>query len=266
MLIDTHLHIYDLMECFVAETPPLETLPETLFCSSSHYSDEFEQTCRFCENNKLAAFYSFGIHPQCPSLTELDTLVALARTKRIQAIGEIGFDLYTDAFKETLPAQQVAWHEQIKLAKSFSLPVVLHLRKAMHLVFEQTSVLKKLPAVVFHGWHGSPAEASSLLKKGVNAYFSLGKALLRLQKTALQTAAIIPLERLLTETDAPYMNSKGEAFSHASDIIAVTQKLAQLRFEQMQSESCCTANSAQDFLHGTLMPQLEKNFRSVFHS
>ena len=41
MLIDTHLHIYDLMECFVAETPPLETLPETLFCSSSHYSDEF---------------------------------------------------------------------------------------------------------------------------------------------------------------------------------------------------------------------------------
>ena len=146
------------------------------------------------------------------------------------------------------------------------LPVVLHLRKAMHLVFEQTSVLKKLPAVVFHGWPGSPAEASSLLKKGVNAYFSLGKALLRLQKTALQTAAIIPLERLLTETDAPYMNSKGEAFSHASDIIAVTQKLAQLRFEQMQSESCCTANSAQDFLHGTLMPQLEKNFRSVFHS
>ena len=177
-----------------------------------------------------------------------------------------GFDLYTDAFKETLPAQQVAWHEQIKLAKSFSLPVVLHLRKAMHLVFEQTSVLKKLPAVVFHGWPGSPAEASSLLKKGVNAYFSLGKALLRLQKTALQTAAIIPLERLLTETDAPYMSSKGEAFSHASDIIAVTQKLAQLRFEQMQSESCCTANSAQDFLHGTLMPQLEKNFRSVVHS
>lgn len=259
-LIDTHLHIYDLIECFLPETPPLETLPQTLFCTSSHCLSEFERTKLFCQSNNLAAYYSFGIHPQLPVRDELSTVERLSREKKIHAIGEIGFDLYNNEFRATFTAQQELWREQLRLARFFSLPVILHLRKANHLIFAQTAELKKLPAVIFHGWSGSVTEAAALLKRGVNAYFSLGKALLRGQKTVLQMAACFPLNRLLTETDAPYMNLKGEAFSHAADIRAVIEKLAKMRIAAASPHT----ENLQQFLTEELAPQLEKNFRSIF--
>ena len=126
--------------------------------------------------------------------------------------------------------QQTVWDMQLRWAQEFQLPVVIHCRKALPLIFDSVPRLKKLPAVIFHGWGGSPQEASSFLKKGVNAYFSIGKAVLRGQKSVCAMAASFDGTRLLTETDAPYMRLKAEPYSHPRDIIAVTAQCASLRY------------------------------------
>ena len=69
----------------------------------------------------------------------------------------------------------------------------------------------------------------SLLKKGVNAYFCIGKALLRGQKSQIEMARSFEASRLLSETDAPYMTLKGESFSSLTDIIQVVDEIAHLR-------------------------------------
>ena len=179
--------------------------------------------------NPAPILFSFGIHPQNPVTEEADFLYHLLETKQIQAIGECGFDLFNAAYQQTLPAQQKVWQLQVQWAYKFQVPIVIHCRKALPLLFAETAQLKKLPAVIFHGWGGSPQEAESFLKKGVNAYFSIGKAVLRGQKSVCKMAAAFDIDRLLTETDAPYMRLKRETFSHPSDIIAVTAQCANLR-------------------------------------
>lgn len=173
--------------------------------------------------------FSFGIHPQNPVMDEADLLYHLLETRSIHAVGECGFDLFTDEYKRQLPMQQKIWDIQIQWAHTFQLPIVIHCRKALPLIFNSVPALKKLPAVIFHGWSGSIAEANAFLKKGVNAYFSLGKAVLRGQKSVCAMAAAFDMNRLLTETDAPYMRLKAEAYSRPSDIVAVTAQCVRLR-------------------------------------
>lgn len=179
------------------------------------------------ENKQM--LFSFGIHPQNPVMDEADFLYHLLETRSIHAVGECGFDLFTDAYKCLLPLQQKIWDIQIQWAHTFQLPIVIHCRKALPLIFNSVPMLKKLPAVIFHGWSGSISEANAFLKKGVNAYFSLGKAVLRAQKSVCAMAAAFDMNRLLTETDAPYMRLKAETYSRPSDIVAVTAQCIRLR-------------------------------------
>jgi len=259
MYIDAHLHPADYLDCCVTtgNTGNIDALfaqPVSL-CCSAHDHTEYERHRRLFERNvcgdtnsptteialkqneshlqlseKQHILFSFGIHPQNPVTDEAEFLYRLLEKKEIQAIGECGFDLFDDEYKRLLPMQQTVWDMQLQWAQAFQIPVVIHCRKALPLIFDSVPRLKKLPAVIFHGWGGSPQEASAFLKKGVNAYFSIGKAVLRGQKSVCAMAASFDSTRLLTETDAPYMRLKTEPYSHPRDIIAVTAQCANLRY------------------------------------
>jgi TatD DNase family protein len=104
----------------------------------------------------------------------------------------------------------------------------------MHKIFEYCDkdmggMMKKLPAVVFHSYSGSPDEARSILKRGINAYFSFGNAILLNHKNAMQCVATLPQDHLLFETDAPYQMLKGREYSSYADIIGILQQAVQLR-------------------------------------
>lgn len=254
MLVDAHLHIYDLVEILHFQKDGIDklakSLKEILFCASSHNIEEFFYTEKFCLENKLKGFFSFGIHPQNPILDELENLEKLLSKKQIQIIGEMGFDLFDEKNKANFKSQKEVWNIQIELALKHNVPVILHLRKSNHLIFQNLKSLKKLKAVIFHGWSGSTIEAHSILKAGVNAFFSIGKALLRGQKTVYQMVNSFPIERLLTETDAPYMKLKNEVFSKPSDIKKVTRKITEIRFKSDLVEN----------EKAIILPQLQKNF------
>ena len=264
MYIDAHLHPADYFDTCASvggagNVDEPFAYPASL-CCSAHDHTEYERHRRLFEHGlcgsaasltegivlhqskshlqlseKQHILFSFGIHPQNPVTDEAEFLYRLLETRQIQAIGECGFDLFDDEYKQLLPMQQTVWDMQLQWAQAFQLPVVIHCRKALPLIFDSVPRLKKLPAVIFHGWGGSPQEASAFLKKGINAYFSLGKAVLRGQKSVCTMAASFDSTRLLTETDAPYMRLKAEPYSHPRDIIAVTAQCANLRYKGAES-------------------------------
>ena len=233
MYTDAHVHILDTIEELNSqniESPILKTFDkEIFFCASANEAGRFEIQEKICRENSEHFILSFGIHPQCPIEDEIPYLEKLLIEKRIAAIGECGFDLFDEHYKSTLEAQKKVWDVQLNLAQKSNLPIVVHCRKGLHLIFDDVKTLKKVNAVIFHGWAGSVTEARSFLKKGINAYFCIGKGLLRGQKAQLETAATLEKDRILTETDAPYMSLKEENFSLPTDIKKVFSLLAELR-------------------------------------
>ena len=226
MYSDSHVHLYDVFN-ESAFAPTL--VPGSVLCASAHAEAEFvwqESYGRMWPNQvKL----SFGIHPQDPCVAHAPLLINLVEGGRLSGIGECGFDLYTPAYRARLDEQKACWDMQLDIAERSGLPLVVHCRKALDLVFKDTRRLKRLKAVVFHGWPGSAREAESFLERGVNAFFSCGKGLLRGDRSLQATVRDLPVNRLLTETDAPWMTLKGESISIPADIRAVTASAAELK-------------------------------------
>ncbi|MGP1437976.1 MAG: TatD family hydrolase [Treponema sp.] len=229
MFVDAHNHVLDYLEELTGDALPYPSNFSVCFCASSNEKVRFIQQKKICDALPQKAYYSFGVHPQAPSNNELQFLEDLLKQKEIIAIGECGFDLFDDRYKATIEMQKEVWNAQVELAIKYQKPLIIHCRKALHLIFNDVEKLKKIKAVIFHGWVGSFLEATSLLKKGVNAYFCIGKALLRGQKSQIEMANSFDISRLLTETDAPYMKLKEEAFSSLTDISYVVNEISKLR-------------------------------------
>lgn len=176
----------------------------------------------------------FGIHPQGIRWDTADFLCALAENGKIAFIGEAGFDFFGDRperirNEENLRAQREIFEFQLALADRRGLPLLIHTRKAMDLMLGYGPKLKRLPAVIFHGWPGHLQDAQALLKKGIPAFFSFGTTLLWSAKHAIETCSSVPLDRLLSETDAPWQPPPGEAWTNPGQIAAVVASIARIR-------------------------------------
>jgi TatD DNase family protein len=200
----------------------------------------------------------FGVHPQLPASLSpeaarksLAALYELAAAGRIDAIGEVGFDLFDTAYRATEALQDELFALQLEIALAKGLPLVLHLRRAMHKAFAYSRSLARLPAVVVHSYPGTLREAQDLVKRGVNAYFSFGTTILLNHKQAMAACAEIPVERLLFESDAPYQPLRGKPFSTYADLRAIIDQAARLRELESAEE---------------LERSADENFRRVFLS
>jgi TatD DNase family protein len=199
------------------------------------------------KNGDTPVFLSFGVHPQLPAANKeaaaasfalFETLVA---DGSLDAVGEIGFDLFDERYRATEQAQDALFQNALAQAARYNLPVILHIRKAMRNVFAYKKDLRKLKAVVFHSFSGTEGEAASLLAAGINAFFSFGTAILNNHRKAEKAAALIPAERLLFETDAPYQPLRGNPCSHPRDLAPILEKAASLRREA--GSPCADARS-----------------------
>jgi TatD DNase family protein len=245
MAHDAHAHPRDLLRCFPGAEAERRRLG--IACAASAWnSEEFacheEIAARAEREGAPPLFLCFAVHPQLsPAGMEeqfqdsLDLLETLAAEKRIAAVGEAGFDLYNEAFRAAEGVQEKLFAAQLNSARRHGLPLVLHVRRAMHKIFAHTKALKTLSAVVFHSWPGVPGEGLSFLRRGINAYFSFGTTLLLNHKNALRSCAAFPAERLLLETDAPYQPLRGAEFSRWGDLPAILRSAAAVRREAGQS-------------------------------
>jgi TatD DNase family protein len=190
---------------------------------------------------------SFGIHPQYIVDGLFETLCDLidgrldaafpaapALSRALVAIGECGFDFYGDKpdrmrNEENESRQRKAFELQLDLAIEKQIPLIIHARKAIECIFEYSSLLRRLPAVIFHSWSGPKNEAESLLHRGVKAYFSFGASIINGNKKAIESCRALPPGSILLETDAPWQPPKGFKFCSIEHIDMILGACANLR-------------------------------------
>lgn len=234
MASDAHAHPFDLSE-FDGEAEHKRKAARIVCAASAWNAEGFEYNSRAAEIYPAAL--CFAVHPQLPAKADgaeqvrrsLGLLDALTREERVDAVGECGFDLFDETFRATEKAQDALFEAHLDTAIRCGLPLVLHVRKAMHKVFFHAKRLKKARAVVFHSYSGTADEAAALLRRGVNAYFSFGTPLLLNRKRAMAACRSIEAARLLFETDAPYQRLSGREFSEYADIRRIIERAAELR-------------------------------------
>ena len=248
MLTDAHCHPFDLVRFFPGAEDERRRL-KICCAASATDTEEFaynENLVRQAVVDKAAGILPcFAIHPQLPAARtnsgqrvtenemqkELDILEGLAAQGRLAAVGETGFDLYNAAFRETEAVQDRLFAAHLETALCHELPVIIHARRAMHKIFAAAKQLAKCKAVIFHSWPGTTGEGQALLRRGVNAYFSFGNTILLNHREAMRCCAVFPVDRLLTETDAPFQPQRGQCFSHWADLPRIIETAAILRHE-----------------------------------
>ena len=205
-------------------------------CSCSHSIEEWEvvQTAlRQAQGPQI--IHSYGLHPQSAGYINIQEnagfLEQLLEEKKLHAIGEAGFDYFTQDFRDQTATQEEMFNIQLDLALQYNLPLVIHCRKANEKLFEYSKQLKKLPAVLFHSFMGTPIEAKSLLKRGINGFFSFGKQVMNNNKKVIACVRDLPADVLLTETDAPWQFLKGESHTNPLEIKKIFEAFCQIRNE-----------------------------------
>jgi len=238
MLTDAHCHPFDLARHFPVAEDERRRL-EVMCAASATTMEEFA----YCEQLSQQAdapplLPCFAVHPQMPAVDQsvnldeqLAALETLAARGRLAAIGETGFDLYNAAFRETEKIQDELFAAHLKTALRHGLPLVIHVRRAMHKIFAHEVLLKKCRAVIFHSWPGTAGEGEALLKRKINAFFSFGNVIRLNHREAMRCCAVLPADRLLTETDAPFQSPRGKEFSCYADLDPIIETITALRRE-----------------------------------
>jgi len=206
-IFDTHAHYDD--EAFDEDREKVfKELKENgvigiLNCASSYKSIEI--TNKLTKENDFI-YGALGIHPENADEHNLEVkneIIELIKSnKKIIAIGEIGLDYYWDENPEK-EVQKKVFREYMKLAEEFNMPVVIHDRDAHQDTLE---IIKEFPKVkgIVHCFSGSKEFANECIKLGY--YIGVGGVVtFKNAKKLVEVVSNIPLDRILVETDCPYM-------------------------------------------------------------
>lgn len=228
MLFDTHAHYDD--EAFDADRDAVLAAFDGLIIDPGCTLDSSRAAVALAARHPHV-YAAVGIHPEnCGDFVpqHMDELRQLACQPKVVAIGEIGLDYY---WAENPPRefQQQVFRAQLELALELDLPVIIHDREAHG---DTLAIVKEYPALrgVFHCYSGSVEMARELWKLGW--YLGLdGPVTYKNARRTVEVAAEVPLERLLLETDSPYMAPvpKRGTRNDSRNIVHIAEKIAEIR-------------------------------------
>ncbi len=205
--IDTHSHLYD--EAFAGEEDAAVARAREAGVNQIIFPDIDSQSREamfaFADRHPGVIFPCLGLHPTSvnASWKEELTLVESHLDKKIWAIGEIGLDCYWS--KEFLKEQQEVMRIQLEFAAKKNLPVIIHSRESTELIINILKECKHLnPKGVFHAFSGSIETYREIQKLG-DWYIGIGGVLTYKKASIAETVKDIPLERIILETDSPYL-------------------------------------------------------------
>ncbi len=189
-----------------------------------------------------------GLHPHDAVDGVASIIPLLERVHReVVAVGECGLDYHYD--HSPRPVQRQAFAEQVVLANHYSLPLIIHTREAWDDTFDILTGEGVPARTVFHCFTGGPQEAERALALGANLSFS-GIVTFKSADEVRAAASMCPLDRLLVETDAPYLAPvphRGRVNTPAY-LPAVGAGVAALRGISAETvETATTANAARLF-------------------
>jgi TatD DNase family protein len=208
--IDAHTHL-DSDELYAQKDEVLARalnagVHKILVVNSEASEESFRKTAD-CMNavSGVQRYLSFGIHPHQASLFNHDVekmLMNYLQTPGVISFGEIGLDFYYDYSPREI--QETVLKRQLKLSFELGMPVSIHCRDAYNLL---AAILKEINSQwkgMIHCFTGTPQEAEMLMKLGFYISFS-GIVTFRSANVLREAAAAVPLDRILIETDAPYL-------------------------------------------------------------
>ena len=244
MYFDSHAHLDD---------PRFDADRDEIFAALAEQGPVMNVGCDLASSERsvaLAQKYSFvyasvGSHPDDADHVDgklLDAYRRLCAEKKVRAIGEIGLDYH---YEDVPRAQQIiAFEQQLELAEALKLPVIVHEREAHG---DAMDIVMRHPDVrgVFHCFSGSKEMALWLVDRGWYIGFT-GVLTFKNARRAVEAAQALPLDRILIETDCPYMAPepyRGRR-NDSRFVPLVAAKLAELRGLTQQEAGEITAENA----------------------
>lgn len=232
MLFDTHTHMDDrafdpdreeILKNLPAQGVGLLMNPGCSWESSvaaARIADRFDYV--YC---------AMGSHPDAADEVD-EALIARYRTlyrenPKIKAVGEIGLDYHYEDIPREI--QKRAFRLQMELARELNLPVIIHEREAHE---DGLKIVEEFPEVtgVFHCYSGSAEMAKWLVNRGWYIGFT-GVLTFKNARKAVEAASVIPMERIVLETDSPYMSPepfRGKR-NDSGRLVYMARKLSELR-------------------------------------
>lgn len=205
MLIDTHAHIH--FDVFAEQVEAViqraKEAGVTKIITVGVDADDSAKAVAMAQSH-AGIWATVGVHPQAAAEGGVERIRQLATQDKVVAIGECGLDLYRSA--DNLEQQVAVLRAQIELAQELDLPLVFHVREA----FEQfLPIVKEYPGIrgVAHSFTGTPAQLQGVLDAGL--YVALnGIMTFSKDPEQLAMAKAVPLDRLILETDCPFLSPK----------------------------------------------------------
>ena len=251
-LIDTHCHLT--FEPLADEVPAvLQRSKDAGVTTWITVGTNLEDSRQVVE---LAARYenmyaTVGIHPHDAKEGDERALAALeelARSEPVVAVGETGLDFHYNFSKQ--PDQKRVFAAQLEMARELDLPVVVHSRNA----FDETiEILDRhgegLKGVVFHCFSGSAEQARLLLERGYHISFT-GVVTFKNAETVREAAGVVPLDRLMVETDCPYMSPEPVRKQKPNEpalMVHTARLLAALKGVNLEEFARASTRTAQTF-------------------
>jgi TatD DNase family protein len=247
MLIDTHCHLdaaeFDADRDVVIQQAQAAGVGQVVIPAVERANFAVvADTCR----RYSGCFPAYGIHPLYvgrAAETDLEVLRNMLSEQAAVAVGEIGLDFYVQAHDVAL--QEHYFVEQLKIARDYDLPVILHVRRAVDAILKHLRRIKVRGGIA-HAFNGSHSQAETFMALG----FKLGFGGAMTYDRALRIrdlARVLPLEAIVLETDAPDMApawlGQGGRNSPA-ELPRIAQVLAELRGEGLDHIAAATARNA----------------------
>ncbi|MFQ5587542.1 MAG: TatD family hydrolase [Nitrospiria bacterium] len=257
MLIDTHSHIADLefnedREAVIERA--LNAGVQTMIVIGTGL-DSSRRAIELAEKHPFL-FATVGLHPHDAKTFNdelLYTFDEMADHPKVVGIGETGFDLYYN--HSTLEEQRHAFIEQIRLAKKKQLPLVIHTRDAWKETFdlfeeEQVQAHAETAGAVLHCFTGDREIAEKGIRLGCDISFS-GIMTFKNAKAIQDAATTIDLNKVVIETDAPYLAPQGfrGKRNEPAYLTTIAEKLATLRDLPVETLAKHTTQNAKRLFH-----------------
>lgn len=252
MLIDTHCHL-DAAE-FADDRDQVHA--EAQAAGVSHIVVPAVAVAGFAALKACVARYpgcvaAYGIHPlyvMQAGEADLPKLADWLAAEKPAALGEIGLDHYV---VDIDPQRQLFYFvEQLKLARKFNLPVLLHVRRAVDQVLKQLRRYP-VPGGIAHAFNGSRQQADELIKLGFKLGFG-GAMTFTGSRRIRELAASLPIESIVLETDAPDIPPAWlqRQRNSPAELLRIAQVLAELRDMEVHELARLTAVNARSALPG----------------
>ncbi len=245
--LDSHCHIND--ESYLQDLDEVldrmltnKVTKAMLVCVSL---DDYQRTLNI-KKEGIEFKKAIGVYPEYTNMDEDEFNKYVTLMEKCDAVGEIGLDYHW--YKDTKDKQIDLFIRQIEIANKLNKPVIIHAREALSDTYK---ILKEHPCkAVLHCYSGSYELAKEFIKLGY--YISIGGPVtFKNAKEPLEVAANIPLDKLLIETDSPYLSpvpNRGKR-NEPSNVVYTAKKIMEIRGIDEES----------------FLEQINKNYDNLFN-